>query len=327
MGRENVAVAKGIWTAGTFVSGAGTYYYNLSKKGAQDGVGNWGLCGWPFNLSVSDVQADEVHLAWEHPGGAQTFKIKYREGGNGGWDDAIYSYNGKTHKILDGLSPNTQYAWAVEVNCGSGWGTMQSSNSSFTMLGAACNLPTGITTAIAQPTQAKLDWADDANAKKWRIRYRVVGAGSWTNTSRTGGGPSHKWITGLTANTNYEWQIKTVCQHGPATGTAWSSSQMFSTPTSKWDEVTTSADLADNVLRVFPNPATNGAINLALDLPEGLDVRVVVTNMLGAEAAVQRISTAANNITTIDMSNQPSGLYVVRVVGENVDLVEKVMVQ
>ena len=102
---------------------------------------------------------------------------------------------------------------------------------------------------------------------------------------------------------------------------------MFSTPTSKWDEVTTSADLADNVLRVFPNPATNGAINLALDLPEGLDVRVVVTNMLGAEAAVQRISTAANNITTIDMSNQPAGLYVVRVVGENVDLVEKVMVQ
>lgn len=89
--------------------------------------------------------------------------------------------------------------------------------------GSSCNAPTGMSTGSITQTSAVLSWLAAAGATSYNIQYRVVGAGGWTSTTST---TTSKSITGLTASTNYEWQVQTVCSSGPS---SFTSSTTFTT--------------------------------------------------------------------------------------------------
>src|SRR5437867_10078853 len=70
---------------------------------------------------------------------------------------------------------------------------------------------------------ATFSWTAASGASSYNVRYRVVGNYSWTtSTSST----TSFNATGLNPNTNYEWQVQTVCSGGTS---SFSSSTTFTT--------------------------------------------------------------------------------------------------
>lgn len=70
-----------------------------------------------------------------------------------------------------------------------------------------CNIPSGLSTSNITTTSASLSWAAATGAASYGIRYRIAG-GTWVTTSSSS---TSKSLSGLTADTNYEFQVKSIC--------------------------------------------------------------------------------------------------------------------
>ena len=78
-------------------------------------------------------------------------------------------------------------------------------------------------------TSATNNWGSISNAHHYDIQLRVVATATWLPFNNLSGTSTSYTITGLTAATNYEWQIRSACSLGNSSVSAWSSSQTFST--------------------------------------------------------------------------------------------------
>jgi hypothetical protein len=83
--------------------------------------------------------------------------------------------------------------------------------------------PTGLTVNMVTPTSAGVSW-DAIPSATYDIRYRVIGASSWNETTNITSNTFN--ITGLTENTDYEVQVATRCS---TTSSSYSSSENFTT--------------------------------------------------------------------------------------------------
>lgn len=86
-----------------------------------------------------------------------------------------------------------------------------------------CDVPGGLTAISITSSGATLGWGAVSAATSYNIQYRKSGTTTWTSTTST---TSSKVLTGLTASTNYEFQIQTVCSNGSS---AFSASATFTT--------------------------------------------------------------------------------------------------
>lgn len=86
-----------------------------------------------------------------------------------------------------------------------------------------CSTPITLSTSSITSNSAILNWGAVASATSYNIQYRIVGAATWTSTTSA---TNTKSITGLSATSNYEWQVQTVCASG---STAFTTSSTFST--------------------------------------------------------------------------------------------------
>jgi len=89
--------------------------------------------------------------------------------------------------------------------------------------GGTCNVATGLSTTSITSSSATLNWSAVSGATSYNVQYRIVGAGSWTSTTSS---TNSKAISGLTASSNYEWQVQTVCSSGSS---AFTGSSNFTT--------------------------------------------------------------------------------------------------
>ncbi|WP_460220493.1 reprolysin-like metallopeptidase [Psychroserpens sp. MEBiC05023] len=100
------------------------------------------------------------------------------------------------------------------------------SNSNFTIAGQVicnANVPTGLGASNVGETTATLSWDAVAGAT-YDLRYRQTGTSTWTTTAVTGISSN---VTGLTALTQYEAQVRSKCSGG--SNSAYSASVNFTT--------------------------------------------------------------------------------------------------
>ncbi len=90
--------------------------------------------------------------------------------------------------------------------------------------GSVCLTPAGLFTDQIDKTTARCNWNAVTGAVSYTLQWRAVGAGSW-NTIGSLSGTDHT-LTGLDPDTQYEWQIKTVCGGDES---LFSASQTFTT--------------------------------------------------------------------------------------------------
>lgn len=93
------------------------------------------------------------------------------------------------------------YGNNVELNCLVEW---------YNPGGDACNIPYGLAIAEIGETSATLNWGGDPNADTYELRFQPQGGSTWTTISNI---ISNTYmLTELEANTNYSWEVATVCE-------------------------------------------------------------------------------------------------------------------
>ena len=89
---------------------------------------------------------------------------------------------------------------------------------------STCSIPTGLASSAITSSGSTLAWTAVTGAASYSIQYRIVGAATWTSTTST---TTSKALTGLTASSNYEFQVKTVCS--ATSSSAFTASATFTT--------------------------------------------------------------------------------------------------
>ena len=75
----------------------------------------------------------------------------------------------------------------------------------------ACPDPTGLGTGDAGTTTVSLNWNNASGASDYRVEYRRQGTSSWSSQTAD---QSQTSLSGLTANTTYQWRVRTNCPGG-----------------------------------------------------------------------------------------------------------------
>jgi hypothetical protein len=206
-------------------------FWNFSEW-AQTG-NNWGTvianvaastgasCNAPTGLTTTNITSSSATFNWSAASGAVSYNVQYRVVGNPTWTSAS---SGTTTYNASGLTASANYEWQVQTVC-SGGSSSFTSSATFTTPAPTCNAPTGMNTTSITTSSATFNWGAASGAVSYNVQYRVVGNPTWT--SATSGTTTYN-ASGLTASTNYEWQVQTVCSAGSS---SFTSSTTFTTTT------------------------------------------------------------------------------------------------
>lgn len=257
-------------------------------------------------LGFTNVSHKGATISWMGPApspGSQ-FVIRYHVFGN----SPNFSYKvvpnvNASSAYVNGLDPSTQYVFRVGTKCaGSVYATF--SDTASVVTNAYCAPPEGMASATS-PNAATLSW-DDVGADSYKLKYREVG-GTWSyrNTLLTSVD-----ITGLTASTQYEWKVRSICTSG---NRPYVDTQQFSTPSGRL----AAGSSGINEFNVYPNPTLG---NLTLDIASETDQTLVLmlSDLSGRTVGNEQVqSSSGGTRTTLDLNELNPGVYFIRVIKNN----------
>lgn len=297
-------------------------------------------CTTPTTPTATPTSSDAL-LQWDPVPGALEYQMKYRQAGETVFQNSVTVTAPDTSVVIGGLSSSTQYEWLVRALCS----TDGSNNSSYTAIqtfttdaGASCDTPTNLQ-AVPSSTSADLSWDPVASANSYRLKYRVQGTSVFSNTVTITAPTSSTTISGLTANTTYEWLIRSECTDA---NSSYSSIQSFtttsgggarvassgsSTNTVNDDGVASSEDVSikPDSFELYPNPS-EGLIHVKLSLENPSAIIFTIFDPTG------RLLYQKSYKDSIDESLDfkqlfGSGFYLVRVKSEKNNYVRKVSIR
>jgi len=162
----------------------------------------------PTGLASSNVTNSSAMLSWGAVTGATTYTVQYKTSSSSTWitagTSASASYN------LTGLTAGTSYNWQVKTDCSN-----YSATASFTTTngsgggGGACSPPTGLVSSNITSNAALLSWTPVSGASAYTIQYKKNTVATWTTAGSTAS--SSYSLSGLSAATGYNWQVKANC--------------------------------------------------------------------------------------------------------------------
>lgn len=110
------------------------------------------------------------------------------------------------------------------------WGSSSLANYSYSIYASynpgtvqVCGVPSGLDASNITENSAVLTWSGTASATSYRIQYREVGAGTWTTVTSSSASTE---ISGLTGDTQYEFQVQSICSFGDS---QYSGTETFTT--------------------------------------------------------------------------------------------------
>ncbi|HZG00397.1 MAG TPA: fibronectin type III domain-containing protein, partial [Chitinophagales bacterium] len=275
------------------------------------------VCGAPTNPTAA-VNNTTAVIQWDAQPCAVKYRVLVKQMGAAGGPWVMHFVNAPNVTLtLTGLTPGKMYKYRVRAVCSPTGSVLSpwSVTNTFTAAGnvSACVPPASITATNPTPNGAIVNWTSVAGSYGYQLRYRVQGSVSWTPVVINNGAAGSQTLTGLQSNTTYEFQMRTKCAVGPVTWSTYSPIQSFATALrlSEAEAVRVS---------VYPNPA-NGLVDITLN--ESLNATIELISVEGK--LLQRIETIAN--ATIDVSDVANGLYLLRIITQNGERHERIVVQ
>lgn len=181
-------------------------------------------CVPPASLTISSVTSNSAQFDWPSVSSPVTSYIaRYRIVGSPTWNNAGASTNSK---YISGLTPASNYEAQVSSYCSSTGTQTAFTSSVYFTTSTACPLPTNLIVNSTTSNSVDVSWdAMGSPVTSYIVRYRIIGAGSWSNTSTT---YNTKTITGLTPASDYEVQVSSYCS-ASGVQTGYSASEYFTT--------------------------------------------------------------------------------------------------
>ena len=262
-------------------------------------------CTVPAGLSVPITDTNAAQITWGAVAGATGYELQYRVAGTTTWTTTTVT---AIPAILTSLLPGTTYEVRIQVLCASGTSGYSGTVSFSTLLppaptcgiaGFATPPATGITA-----NSAVLRWAAVPGATSYNVRYHKTGTPVWTYTVTA---TNMVAVSSLTASTDYEFQVQTVC---PAGTGIFNGSSLFTTRSVT--EVGNTHSIEGSIT-IWPNP-TAGSSTMQYYIPTSTTVTAGIYDMAGRLVhTIAHYAPHAAGTHTVTIPQLPAGIYLVRI--------------
>lgn len=272
-------------------------------------------CPVPININVVEPGDTSVVIEWS--GNSDSYRVQYRPQGSPNWLD-LGTFTSTTATI-SGLLPISNYEVRVSGICNGQQGDW-SLVATITTIEAAngCNPVQNLAMFDIGSTAARVAWnySDTVVGVRFELRYGAAGFdidnGSYVDTivsSRT------HIIEGLASLTAYDIYCRAVCADGYRS--LWAGPAVFTT-------IGIDAVGFDAHVALYPNPA-NGRVTVSVEGATG-QVRIEIVDLNGRTVVADGMN-ASEGSRQLDISNLAKGAYFVRIYGDGVNSVRKLIVK
>lgn len=161
-------------------------------------------------LTAGSPTPSTVDLSWSAPGSGgavDSYTVQYRNTGGAGWNTAAAGVPGTSYQVT-GLSALTQYDFQVFAHNAAGDGPPSALANATTTI-AVPGPPTGLTAGTATASTIPLSWTAPVSggaAASYLARWSPHSSNTWTQSSTISG--TSFTVTGLTANTSYDFEVQ-----------------------------------------------------------------------------------------------------------------------
>ena len=324
-----VAIMEGEWddpdstiavtgTSFTFTGLQAETRYTIGVRAAcSEGVySNWTLnsittaehpCAVPTGLTASNITYTSATLGWtEGEPGQDEWQVHLTGEGL----DTIFTSIALTYDF-NGLAHGVMYTFQVRAICTINKISDWSAPATFNTI--ACEGVANVTVGSVTANSAVISWTAPTGATRFVVNYGFQGFDQGTGSFDTVENATSCTLSGLTANTPYDVYVRTLCEGG--TASAWSSVVNFTTSRSTGIDDVNAANVS-----LYPNPASS---TVTLKGIEG-KATVTVVDMNGRKAGEWTVNEGE---LTIDVTDMAQGAYFVRIVGEQVNAIRKLIVR
>lgn len=262
------------------------------------------ICFAPINIAGT-VGYNTATLSWR--GEAEKYELSWAKTGD---EWTIAEVDGESF-TLTGLIPATAYQAKIRSICDEGDTSAYSPVYTFaTVPVPACPVPTDLRVSSLSDRSAVLSWtADDANTS-WDLRYRPGNVQAWTDTLALT--TTSYELTNLTENTTYLWRVKAHC--------AATENESGDANQSQFTTYKTGIASIKGDLQVFASQRIINVLN-----PEGAYIDNIRLYALDGSLLQDFDVRSSDNVFIPAAISR--GIVIVKVYGENVSSVFKVLIK
>ena len=266
-------------------------------------------CFDPTELAVQTTGYTTVTLGWTANGEETNWRIHV-------WNtafDTTYDVNSNPATV-GGLASDVDYNAEVMALCGAVMLESGVSNT-VTFHTAMCEVPTGVTVSNVTAHTAVVSWT--GNAQSYRVTYGYEGFGTGNEIAAIPVSGTTTTLTGLESGETYDVYVYAVCETGIESNA--STKTTFETDI----EGISTADGMN--VSIYPNPTTD-ATTIALSGVNG-EVSITIVDMNGRIVKSDSMSCEGDCTKRMEVEGLAQGAYFVRINGEGLNMVKKLVVK
>ena len=267
-------------------------------------------CFAPSALEAQTVTYSTATLNWEENGIATQWNVHV-------WNtqfDSIYSSTSHTF-VVTGLAQNSDYNVAVSAQCAAT--TESDFSDTIAIHTPICQQPTGLTVTDKTATSVTIVWGGSGIG--FDVEYGDEHFSEGVNTQVVHVTGNTYTITGLEPEYDYSVSVRAECEEGVYS--AYCAQVDFTTPAQ--GEGIENAGTANVTL--YPNPTSN-ATTIAISGVNG-EVEITLVDLSGRVVMTDSMSCTGDCAKKLEVSGLSQGAYFVRLSGENVNMVKKLIVK
>ena len=271
------------------------------------------VCYVPENLAVSSCDFQSVSLTWnaDVTNHALAYVVNVYNSAMQMYD-TVYS---NTATVM-GLYADMNYNVRVRAQCSattySDWCEM------ITFSTSSCQTVADVVVSDVTDRGVTVSWTPQGDATRWEVAYGYMGFVQGSGTTVTVDAPSCI-ITGLEPETEYDVIVRSLCSD--EVYSPWSHPKNFVT----LPRVGIGETDGEVSCSIYPNPATTET-TITIAGANGT-VSITVVDMDGRTVATDQLSCTAGCTKQMTLQGLAQGAYFVRIVGDNVNVVRKLVVR
>ena len=273
-------------------------------------------CTVPTNLHQTVVDYNAVTLDWTNGGNEQNWVVKVFNSRIGEIFDTVSAHPA----TINGLAANEQYFATVQAACGNLGDGFSDWSDTISFTTTECVAVSNIICAEPTDTYVQISWTSNGSENAWIVEYGMPGFGQGEEMGRVTAttNPYQLSLAGFDPETEYEVYVYAQCMEGLTSVPAGPAS--FTTRSIGISGIEGNADI-----NIYPNPTT-GSTTISVNGISG-KVNVAIVDMNGREVMNSAMECDGDCEKVMNVEGLAQGAYFVRIYGEEINSIRKLIVR